>query len=80
MEAAFGALAAAPTSLLCPLADDARLDDNDDRYLDDLFTSWGTDPRFALNADFDWLRIACKQAGEVKPAKMADIVAVDEEA
>lgn len=58
------------------LADVGRLDKDDDWDFGDLLTCGAPDPRSALKPDLDGLGVACKQAGDPKPAKMVDIVAV----
>lgn len=65
-----------PTSQHGPLADDGRMDDDDNWVLGDLLTFGAPKPRSALKAGIDWLGIACEQVCVLKPATIANVVAV----
>lgn len=50
-------------SMLAPLADDARLDDDNSLDFGDILTCGAPDPCLELKADFNQGDIPCKQVG-----------------
>lgn len=73
-----GGSAGAPKSPHGPFADGDCLEDIDNWDLGDLLTSGARDPRSLLEADFDWVGVACERVAMESPATLADVVTVVE--